>query len=148
MDQVSDYNFHVIQRIKMFKWSNSRVICLGDAAFAPTPLTGMGTSLAITGAYVLAGELSKLDDGECPSKALEDYESAFRPFVQTSQKIPFFVPVIAHPETAWKRRLLQAFAWALSKVMTVPWVNRLGNESKDDNVSLPQYPLFDDEGID
>ncbi len=71
-----------------------------DAAHAPTPLTGMGTSLAITGAYILAGELSKLKDGEHPSKALEAYESTFRPFVERTQHIPFFVPAIAHPRTA------------------------------------------------
>ena len=147
MDQAPDFYFHAIQQIKMSKWSNSRVVCLGDAAYAPTPLTGMGTSLAITGAYVLAGELSKLDDGEHPSKALEAYESTFRPFVEEMQQIPFFVPAIAHPETAWKRWLFQAFAWALSKVVTIPGLaNRFGDESKDDNFSLPHYPSFDDEG--
>ncbi|KAL9104722.1 MAG: hypothetical protein Q9187_008867, partial [Circinaria calcarea] len=102
MDQAPDFYFQVIQQIKMSKWSNSRVVCLGDAAFCPTLLTGMGTSLAITGAYVLAGELSKLDGGENPSKALEAYESIFRPFVEEIQKIPFFIPAVVHPETAWK----------------------------------------------
>lgn len=51
----------------------------------------MGTSLAITRAYVIAGELSKLDDGEHLSKALEAYESTFRPSVEDMQKIPYFV---------------------------------------------------------
>ena len=88
MAQAPDFYFHAIQQIKMSKLSNSRVICLGDAAYAPTPLTGMGTSLAITVAYVLAGELNKLADGENPSKALEAYESTFRPFIEESQKIP------------------------------------------------------------
>ncbi|MCJ1228195.1 hypothetical protein MMC12_004856 [Toensbergia leucococca] len=147
MDQAPDFYFHAIEQIKMSKWSNSRVVCLGDAAYAPTSLTGMGTSLAITGAYVLAGEMSKLDDGEHPSKALEAYESTFRPFVEETQKIPIFVPAIAHPETAWKRWLFQASVWALSKVVAIPWVaNRLGDYSNDDDFPLPQYPSFDDEG--
>ncbi|MCJ1280025.1 hypothetical protein MMC21_007850 [Puttea exsequens] len=120
MYQAPDFYFHVIQQIKMSKWSNSRVICLGDAAYAPTQLTGMGTSLAITGVYVLAGELSKLDEGEHPSTALEAYESTFRPFVEEMQKISFFVPAIAHPKTSWKRWLFQGFAWALSKVVAIP----------------------------
>ena len=147
MDQAPDFYFHAIQQIKMSKWSNSRVVCLGDAAYAPTPLTGMGTSLAITGAYVLASELSKLGDGEHPSKALEAYESSFRPSVEEAQKIPFFVPAIAHPETVWKRWLFQAFAWTLSKVVVIPWLaNRFGEESKDDNFPLPQFSSFDDQG--
>lgn len=147
MDQAPDFYFQACQQIKMSKWSNSRVVCLGDAAHAPTPLTGLGTSLAITGAYILAAELSKLDDGEHPSKALDAYESTFRPFVEQSQKIPFFVPAIAHPETAWKRWLFQGFVGALSKVVAIPWVaNRFNrsNESNDDGFPLPQYPSFDD----
>ena len=147
MDPAPDFYFHVIEQIKMSKRSNSRVVCLGDAAHAPTSLTGMGTSLAISGAYVLAGELSKLDDGEHPSKALEAYESTFRPFVEEMQKIPSSVPGIAHPETAWKRWLLQACVGAVFKVVEIPWLaNRFGDESNDDDFPLPQYPSFNDEG--
>ena len=32
MDQTPDFYFQAVQQIKMAKWSNSRVICLGDAA--------------------------------------------------------------------------------------------------------------------
>ena len=146
MDQAPDFYFHVIEQIKLSKWSISRVICLGDAAYAPTPLTGMGTSLAIIGAYVLAGELSKLKDGEHPSKALEAYENIFRPFVEESQKLPSFVPAIAHPETAWKRWIFQTFAWVLSKVVTIPWLaKRLDAYEKEETFPLPQYPSFNDE---
>ena len=153
MDQTPDFYFQVTQQIKMSKWSNSRVVCLGDAAHCPTPLTGIGTSLAITGAYILAGELSKLDNGEHPSKALEAYESTFRPFVEQMQKVPFFIPAIAHPETALKRWLFRAFVSALSKVVATvvasPWLaNRFNQsaESNDNGFSCPQYPSLDDEG--
>jgi 2-polyprenyl-6-methoxyphenol hydroxylase-like FAD-dependent oxidoreductase len=148
MDHSPDFYFHAIQQIKMSKWSNSRVICLGDAAYAPTPLTGMGTSLAITGAYVLAGELSRLDDGERPSKALEAYERAFRPFVEESQKIPIFVPAIAHPKTAWKIWMLQAFVDVLSRVVALPWLAiRRGPSQNDDDFPLPGYTSFGDDGL-
>ncbi|KAL9051377.1 MAG: hypothetical protein Q9206_004725 [Seirophora lacunosa] len=150
MEQAPDFYFQPIQQIKMSKWSNSRVVCLGDAAFAPTPLTGMGTSLAIIGAYVLAGELSKLDAGRHPSKSLDDaYESILRPFVEKSQNIPFFVPAIAHPKTAWKRWLLQSFFSSVSKIVAFPWLARwTGNaESRNDGFLLPQYPCFDAENF-
>lgn len=150
IDQAPDFYFQAIQQIRMSKWSNSRVICLGDAASAPTPLTGMGTSLAITGAYVLAGELSKLNDGEHPSKALEAYESIFRPFVEETQKVPFFVPAIAHPKTSWKRWMLQTFVSALSKVAAkvaaTPWLAKRFDQNNDNDFPLPQYLSFDDEG--
>lgn len=144
--QSSEFYFHAIQQIKMSTWSNGRVVCSGDTAYAPTPLTGMGTSLAITGAYILAGELSKLRDGENPSQALKAYESIFRPFVEDSQRIPWLVPGIAHPATEWKRWLLGTGIWALAKVVSVfanvPWFeNRYGPGDEGDFV-LPEYSAF------
>ncbi|KAE9410456.1 FAD/NAD(P)-binding domain-containing protein [Gymnopus androsaceus JB14] len=145
LDETPDLYFQAIQQIRLSEWSNSRVVCLGDAAYAPTPLTGAGTSLAIIGAYVLAGEMSKLEDGEHPSKALKAYESAFRPFVEEVQKIPFFVPAIAHPQSAWKRWLFHTFVWALSKVVATPWlVKKFDRNSSDEDFPLPQYPRFDE----
>ncbi|KAF2237259.1 FAD/NAD(P)-binding domain-containing protein [Viridothelium virens] len=147
MDEASDFYFHVIQQIKMSRWSNSRIVCLGDAAYAPSPLSGMGTSLAIVGAHILAGELSKLDDGDNPSKALVTYESKLRPFVEEEQNLPSFVPAIAHPKSAWKRWLLKVFVWALAKIASFPWAaNMLGDGGNDDKFPLPEYPSLDDEG--
>jgi 2-polyprenyl-6-methoxyphenol hydroxylase-like FAD-dependent oxidoreductase len=146
MDQAPDFYFQAIQQIKMSQWSRSRVVCIGDAAYAPTPLTGMGASLAINGAYVLAGELSKLGDGEHPRKALQTYESLFRPFVEEIQSIPSFVPGIAHPETAWKRWLLQTVVSICYRGETViSWLTSkfAHNQSTEEDFPLPQYPSFD-----
>ncbi|KAJ9630431.1 hypothetical protein H2203_000952 [Taxawa tesnikishii (nom. ined.)] len=146
MGHTSDFYFQAIQQIKMTRWFANRVVCLGDAACAPTPLTGMGTSLAITGAYVLAGELSKLDDGENPRRALEAYETTFRPFVEKAQEIPSFVPEIAHPESAWKRWLFQVGVSTFSKAVATPWLaNKFerSTESRDEGFPLPFYPILD-----
>ena len=148
LDQAPDFYFHPMQQIKMPQWSSSRVVCLGDAAHAPSPIAGGGTSLAILGAYVLAGELSKLGEGEDPSKALEGYEIAFRPYVEEAQKIPFFAPGIAHPATAWKRWLVSTFLWMFAKVVAIPWVAKRGSSSNEDDFALPRYPCFDDSIID
>jgi 2-polyprenyl-6-methoxyphenol hydroxylase-like FAD-dependent oxidoreductase len=143
LDQAPDFYFHVIEQIQMSKWSKGRVICLGDTAYAPTPLTGMGTSLAIVGAYMLAGELSKLNSGEHPSRALDAYEGLFRPYVEKNQEIPFFVPAIAHPGTAWKRWILQKFVRGVSRVVAIPWVTqRLGDSTNEEDFPLPDYPAF------
>ncbi|KAF1936490.1 FAD/NAD(P)-binding domain-containing protein [Clathrospora elynae] len=146
MEQAPDFYFHPIQQIKMRRWSQARVVCLGDAAYCPTPLTGMGTSLAIIGAYMLAGELSSLKNGDHPSTALEAYERKFRPFVEKSQKIPSFVPGIMHPATAWKRWMLHAFLRALPWFVALPWMaGRMGDaESRNDGFPLPADPVFDE----
>jgi 2-polyprenyl-6-methoxyphenol hydroxylase-like FAD-dependent oxidoreductase len=140
MDQAPDFYFHVIEQIKMSKWSNNRVICLGDTAYAPTPLTGMGTSLAVMGAYLLAGELSKLEGGEHPAKALDSYEDKFRPYVEKSQDIPSFVPAIMHPATAWKRWILQVFVGTVSNIVAIPWVKkRLGDPTNDEDFTVSKH---------
>ncbi|KAF7554247.1 hypothetical protein G7Z17_g3075 [Cylindrodendrum hubeiense] len=83
-----------------FEWSTLRVVCLRDAAYALTPLTGMGTSLAVTGAYIFASELSKLEEGERPATALDAYERTFRPFVDETLKLSSFISGIMHSEAA------------------------------------------------
>ena len=142
MKDSPDFYFHSIQQIKMSKWSLSRIVCLGDAAYAPTPLTGAGASLAIIGAYCLAGELSKLDAGEHPSRALNAYDTVFRPFVEDTQKLSLIFRDMAHPETAWKRWLLHTSVWAISKAVAVPWIANRTGQTEDEDFVLPEYPGF------
>jgi len=148
MDEAPDFYFQSMEQIQMTKWSNSRVICLGDTAYAPTPLTGMGTTLAITGAYILAGELNKLREGEHPAAAFRAYESTFHPFVNRIQDIPWFSPGIGHPKTAVNRWLLHSLIWTLSKAVQIPWVaskiTQGDSESNDEGFPLPAYPLLDE----
>ncbi|KAH7110321.1 hypothetical protein B0J11DRAFT_544443 [Dendryphion nanum] len=140
MPQAPDFYFQAVQQIKMMKWSNSRVVCLGDAAYAPTPLTGMGTSLALTGAYVLAGELGKLKKHEHPARALETYEKIFHPYVDTTQHIPSIFPNIVHPVSAWKRWVLQIVFSFLAWICSFQWlVKRFGQDSDGDDFELPSY---------
>lgn len=56
-----------------------------DAAYGPSPLSGQGTSLALIGAYVLAGELKATHDDY--SRAFVTYEQEMRKFVEKNQKI-------------------------------------------------------------
>jgi 2-polyprenyl-6-methoxyphenol hydroxylase-like FAD-dependent oxidoreductase len=57
MQAADDLYFDDVTQIHMKHWSNGRVALLGDAAYAPTLITGQGSSVAVVGAYVLAGEL-------------------------------------------------------------------------------------------
>lgn len=56
MDGASDFFFDSMGQVRMDRWWRGRVALLGDAGYCPTPLTGLGTSSALVGAYVLAGE--------------------------------------------------------------------------------------------
>lgn len=63
----------------------------------------MGTTLALNGAYNLAGSLLQHTSGRQVdyTAAFTQYESKMRPLVQRAQKLPPGIPHIIHPETAW-----------------------------------------------
>ncbi|MFI6074571.1 FAD-dependent monooxygenase [Actinoplanes sp. NPDC051343] len=54
---ADDFYFDALVQVHMDHWSAGRITLVGDAACCPSPLTGLGTSPALVGAYVLAGEL-------------------------------------------------------------------------------------------
>ena len=84
MRRADDLYFDSVSQIRMPRWSKGRVGLVGDSAFAPSFLSGQGTSLAIVGAYVLAGELASHTD---PADALASYERIVRPFVEANQDL-------------------------------------------------------------
>ncbi|MBP1964515.1 FAD-dependent monooxygenase [Paenibacillus aceris] len=85
MTDAKDFYFDEICQIHMPTWSKGRVTLVGDAAYGPSPLSGQGSSLAIVGAYVLAGELKEAN-GDF-TKAFTAYEQKMRAFVQKNQKV-------------------------------------------------------------
>lgn len=54
---TDDFYFDVLRQVRMPRWAKDSVVLTGDAAWCATPIAGYGTTLAITGAYVLAQEL-------------------------------------------------------------------------------------------
>jgi 2-polyprenyl-6-methoxyphenol hydroxylase-like FAD-dependent oxidoreductase len=58
MWDAPDFYFDRVSQVRMDRWSVGRVALVGDAAYSPSSMSGMGTSLALVGAYVLAGELA------------------------------------------------------------------------------------------
>jgi 2-polyprenyl-6-methoxyphenol hydroxylase-like FAD-dependent oxidoreductase len=84
MRAASDLYFDPVSQIRMESWSNGRVVLLGDAAHCPALLTGQGSTLAMMGAYLLAGELQQADGNH--RQAFQQYEQAFRPVISKEQK--------------------------------------------------------------
>jgi len=83
LDDVDDLYFDVVSQIHMDRWSRGRVLVIGDAAGCISLLGGEGTGLAITEAYVLAGELMRA--GADYRRAFDAYETRLRPFVEGKQ---------------------------------------------------------------
>jgi hypothetical protein len=110
---------------------------------------GSSADFFCRGAYVLAGELSLLQPGEHPRKALDAYDANFRPFCSEQQKIPMGLPDLVHPASAWKRWVLQSLLGALGRVVAAatatPWIMRRFQSAEAAPVmfKLPRYPAFE-----
>ncbi|MDI2033658.1 hypothetical protein PJL15_00757 [Paenarthrobacter nitroguajacolicus] len=84
MDEAEDFYFASCSQVHMPTWSAGRIALLGDAAFCPSPTSGQGTTLAIVGAYVLAGELAEAGSY---ATAFAQYETKMRKYVTATQKM-------------------------------------------------------------
>lgn len=84
MREADDLFFDVVSQIHLPRWTGGRVALVGDAAYAPSFLTGQGTSLALVGAYVLGQALATIPDH---AKAFASYESRLRDFVERNQAL-------------------------------------------------------------
>jgi 2-polyprenyl-6-methoxyphenol hydroxylase-like FAD-dependent oxidoreductase len=72
-------------QIRLPHWSRGRVALVGDAAYAPSFLTGQGTSLALVGAYMLAHSLVAHPGHH--SAAFAAYGRDLREFVTLNQAL-------------------------------------------------------------
>jgi 2-polyprenyl-6-methoxyphenol hydroxylase-like FAD-dependent oxidoreductase len=111
LDKTDDFYFDVLRQVRMKVWSKGRVVLTGDAAWCATPLAGVGTTLAITGAYVLAGEMVRNGD---VASAFAAYERAMRPMVDKAQGVPKIAPRVMNPHSRLGIRLLHAVLRAAS----------------------------------
>ncbi|MFF1256184.1 FAD-dependent monooxygenase [Streptomyces sp. NPDC058321] len=94
LEDADDLYFDAIAQIHVERLTKGRVVLLGDAGYGAT-MGGMGTGVAIVGAYVLAGELA-LAGGDHRT-AFAAYEAQIGDFAKGCQKIsgnagPFFAP--------------------------------------------------------
>jgi len=130
-----DVYFDAVSQVMAPRWSRGRAALVGDAAYCPSPVSGMGANLALVGAYVLAGELSRRVDHR---DAFVAYERLMRPYVDQAQKLPPGVPWIAHPQTRRGISLLHAVLRLASSPLLRRCVGPLVS-SPADKIKLPDY---------
>ena len=73
LDRTPAFYFDSITQLQLDNWSRGRVTLVGDAGYCPGPAVGGSTSIAVLGAYVLAGELAQANG---------DYVRAFAAYEQ------------------------------------------------------------------
>ncbi|MEM6107934.1 FAD-dependent monooxygenase [Mycobacterium sp. 050272] len=75
--------FDSVSQIDMPSWHRGRVVLVGDAAHCASPMSGRGTSLAITGTWLLAKALA--ENADDLDAAFAQYERDQRPHVRYAQ---------------------------------------------------------------
>jgi 2-polyprenyl-6-methoxyphenol hydroxylase-like FAD-dependent oxidoreductase len=139
-----DFYLDSVGQVRLDRWSRGRVVLLGDAGYSPSPLTGLGTSLALVGAYILAGELATasgdpraVTEEDAIQSAFDRYEARMRPYVEQGQELP---PGGVDGYTPMSR-LRIALGWA-SMRWSQHWPMRAVLQhifSKADAIDLPEY---------
>ncbi|WP_433272033.1 FAD-dependent monooxygenase [Actinosynnema sp. CS-041913] len=85
LDHDGTFYFDSITQLRMDTWSRGRVTLVGDAGHCPGPAVGGSTSLAVVGAYVLAGELAAANGDH--ERAFAAYEAEMGDYVRRSRVV-------------------------------------------------------------
>jgi 2-polyprenyl-6-methoxyphenol hydroxylase-like FAD-dependent oxidoreductase len=133
---ATDLWFDQFAQIHLDRWSQGRIALVGDAAWAAGP-GGGGTGLAMTGAYVLAGELAATGDH---ATAFARYEAVLRKGATTGQKQARNAGPFLAPPTAAKIRQRNRAYRALSRRPLLPVFGWLTGRAAN-AVRLNAYPV-------
>jgi 2-polyprenyl-6-methoxyphenol hydroxylase-like FAD-dependent oxidoreductase len=106
--EADDFALDTFDQIAVPFWHEGRVVLLGDSAWCASPLSGLGTALALIGAEALAHELADgthLSSGEI-GQAFSAYEQYMRPQALAARKllpgrVGMFAPMTRFGIRAW-----------------------------------------------
>lgn len=116
LDRTPAFYFDAITQLRMDTWSRGRVTLAGDAGYCPGPAVGGSTSLAVVGAYVLAGELAAA--GGDHVRAFPAYERALGEYVRRSRTFAVSVARRLIPDSRLQLWLLANGTWLFSHMPT------------------------------
>ena len=134
LEQVGELYFDRVSQIRMPAWTRGRVALVGDAAFCVSLLAGQGTALAMTAAYILAGELHRAaGDYE---RAFDQYHRLFAPFIANKQKAALRFAGSFAPKSGFSMFLRNR----IMNLMKIGWVADLAvGWDLADRIALPDY---------
>lgn len=134
LDRTQDLYFDRVSQIKMETWSRGRVALIGDAAFCVSLMAGQGSALAMTAAYVLAGELAKAAGRH--EEAFGKYEMRLRDYIRSKQNGAVRFSAAFAPKTRWGLFLRNQ----VIKACAVPGLASLAfGRDIVDTLQLPEY---------
>lgn len=136
MRYAPDFYFDSVGQVHMDTWSHGRVTLVGDAAYCPSSLSGMGSGLALVGAYVLAGELAAARGDH--RVAFARYEQEMREYAEGCQKMGDGIATLMVPGNRFLAALLNRYY----KVMPyLPGRNMAANIARKaaENITLRDY---------
>lgn len=139
LDRGAPLYFSSVGQLNASTWSKGRVALLGDAAFCNATFGGVGTSFALIGAYVLAGELSRTDDHRI---ALDRYAQFMRTCGDAAPPVRIRVLKRANPQTPRGIRTLHAGARLAAGPVGQAIMNSVGRRfvtTAADQLKLPDY---------
>lgn len=137
--EADDFYFDAFVQVQMPTISEGRVTLAGDAGYCASPLSGMGTSLALVGAYVLARELGTADslDAQHIKAALQRYEAVMRPYINRCQDLPNgidgYIPKSASDIAVTAQVMKWMQRWPFRSVAERKWFTTA------DAIELPDY---------
>ena len=143
LDHAGAFYFDSILQLELTTWSRGRVTLVGDAGYCPGPGVGGSTSLAVLGAYVLAGELERA--GGDHVRAFASYERVMGGPVMHSRAFARRVAKTLIPGSAIGVRALIGAAQAIS-VLPAGVTRRVAKLNDKgvrlyDSMQPPVYPI-------
>ncbi|HWB27590.1 MAG TPA: FAD-dependent monooxygenase [Chitinophagaceae bacterium] len=133
IDTAPDFYFDVVSQIQMRNWSKDRIVLVGDACDCPSLLSGQGSTLAMVGAYILAGELKNANGNF--KVAFEQYQNIFKGFIDDKQLLAQKFAKQFVPKSTfgiWARNVVVS-------LMFLPFVSKLLVRQFTDNLKLKDY---------
>ena len=134
IERATDIYFDSVSQIRMDRWTKGRVALAGDAAACVSLMAGEGTGLAITEAYVLAGELDSCR-GDFAT-AFARYEQRLMPLLKKKQQTAERLASAFAPRTTLGIAFRDLVTLLLRVPLVADWV--IGRDLRDEIV-LPHY---------
>ncbi|GAA5049837.1 FAD-dependent monooxygenase [Nocardia callitridis] len=89
--ESNDFAMDTYDQVRVPAWRDGRVVLLGDSAWCASPLSGLGTALALRGAADAAAAFRSarvLDDLDRLPAAWDTFETAMRTKTDSAQQLP------------------------------------------------------------
>jgi len=138
-DRASAFYFDSITQLRLEHWTRGRVALVGDAGYCPGPAVGGSTSLAVVGAYTLAGELAAGGDA---ARAYPAYEAALGDYVRSSRA---FAATMAKRIVPTSRAMTWAMTTGVQLFTALPTtlarrIGAAGATGLHESVAVRDYP--------